>query len=154
MLGESKPMRELKMLLRRYGPTDSPVLIQGESGTGKELVARALHLLSPRRKGPFVPINCGAIPETLLETELFGADRGAFTDAVARPGCFERAATGTIFLDEIGEMTPFAQVKLLRVLDSKICMRVGGTEPINLNIRVLSASNRDLKVIVIGKVII
>ena len=142
------------MLLRRYGPTDSPVLIQGESGTGKELVARALHLLSPRRKGPFVPINCGAIPETLLETELFGADRGAFTDAVARPGCFERAATGTIFLDEIGEMTPFAQVKLLRVLDSKICMRVGGTEPINLNIRVLSASNRDLKVIVIGKVII
>ena len=145
IVGESRPVQEMKALMLQYGPGDAPVLIQGESGTGKELVARALHQLSPRRRGPFVPINCGAIPESLLESELFGAERGAFTDAVSRPGCFEQANGGCIFLDEIGEMSQFAQVKLLRVLESKELTRVGGTERIALNLRVISATNRELQ---------
>ncbi|MBW8003460.1 MAG: sigma-54-dependent Fis family transcriptional regulator, partial [Planctomycetes bacterium] len=144
-IGESQPMRELKGQLLKYGSTDSIVLIQGESGTGKELVARSLHRLSPRRASPFVAVNCGAIPETLLESELFGSEKGAYTDAVTRPGCFEQANEGTLFLDEIGELKPQAQVKLLRILEEKELRRVGGIHRIPLNLRVLSATNRNLK---------
>ena len=145
LVGESPALREVRALLARYGPSDAPVLIEGESGTGKELAAAALHRLSPRREGPLVPVNCGAIPETLLESELFGVERGAYTDAVARPGCFEQAAGGSIFLDEIGEMSLSAQVRLLRVLESKEIVRVGGRQHLPLNIRVLAATNRGLR---------
>jgi len=144
LIGESPPIRELKSLLARYAGSDAPVLIHGESGSGKELAAAALHRLSPRREGLLVAVNCGAIPESLLESELFGAERGAFTDAVSRPGCFERANRGTIFLDEIGELSPAAQVKLLRVLESQELTRVGGTVAVRLNVRVVAATNKDL----------
>jgi DNA-binding NtrC family response regulator len=145
MVGESPPMRELKSLIARYAASDAPVLIEGESGSGKELAASALHKLSPRRQGPLEPVNCGAIPESLLESELFGAERGAYTDAVSRPGCFERANRGTIFLDEIGELAPAAQVKLLRVLEAQELTRVGGTSTVHLNVRVVTATNKDLR---------
>ena len=144
MIGESPPMRELKRLITCYAASDAPVLLLGESGSGKELAGAALHRLSPRRSGPWVPVNCGAIPDTLLESELFGSERGAFTDAVSRPGCFERANRGTIFLDEIGELAPAAQVKLLRVLESQELVRVGGTTTVRLNLRVIAATNKDL----------
>jgi transcriptional regulator with PAS, ATPase and Fis domain len=120
------------------------VLIEGESGSGKELAAAALHKLSPRRQGPLVPVNCGAITESLLESELFGAERGAYTDAVSRPGFFERANRGTIFLDEIGELAAAAQVKLLRVLEAQELTRVGGTATVQLSVRVVAATNKDL----------
>jgi len=145
LVGDSPPMRELKSLIARYAASDAPVLILGESGSGKELVGAALHRLSPRREGPLVAVNCGAIPDSLLESELFGSERGAFTDAVSRPGCFERANRGTIFLDEIGELAPAAQVKLLRVLESQELTRVGGTETVRLNVRVAAATNKDLR---------
>jgi DNA-binding NtrC family response regulator len=144
MVGESPPIRELKSLIARYAASDAPVLIQGESGSGKELAAIALHRLSPRREGPLEPVNCGAIPESLLESELFGAERGAYTDAVSRPGLFERANRGTIFLDEIGELAPAAQVKLLRVLEAQELTRVGGTSTVRLNVRLVAATNQDL----------
>ncbi len=145
LIGESRPLKELKSLAVRYAAADSPVLIQGESGTGKELVAQAVHNLSHRREQKFLALNCGAIPETLLESELFGSERGAYTDATARAGCFERANGGTVFLDEIGEMPLKAQVSLLRVLECKELYRVGGSQAIPLNIRILSATNRDLR---------
>jgi DNA-binding NtrC family response regulator len=145
MVGESPPVRELKTLIARYAPSDAPVLILGESGSGKELCAAALHRLSPRREGPLVTVNCGAIPVSLLESELFGAERGAFTDAVSRPGFFERANRGTIFLDEIGELAVAAQAALLRVLESQELIRVGGTEAVRLNVRVVAATNQDLR---------
>jgi len=145
LIGESKALKELKTLIARFAPGDSPVLIQGESGTGKELAAEAIHRLSPRKEGPFEAINCGAIPETLVEAELFGSEKGAYTDATSRAGCFERADGGTIFLDEIGELPPKAQITLLRVIEFKRIHRVGGTRAIPLNIRILSATNRDLK---------
>ncbi len=145
MIGESPPIRELKSLIARYAASDAPVLIEGESGSGKELAAAALHKLSPRRSGPLEPVNCGAIPESLLESELFGAERGAYTDAVSRPGLFERANRGTIFLDEIGELAPAAQVKLLRVLEAQELTRVGGTSTVRLNVRVVTATNLDLR---------
>jgi len=145
LVGESRALRELKALIGRFAPGDSPVLIQGESGTGKELAAEAIHRLSPRKDGPFEAINCGAIPENLVEAELFGSEKGAFTDATSRAGCFERADGGTIFLDEIGELPPKAQITLLRVIEFKRVQRVGGTRAIPLNIRILSATNRDLK---------
>jgi DNA-binding NtrC family response regulator len=145
LIGESRALKELKSLIGRFAAADSPVLIQGESGTGKELVARALHGLSPRKGGMFQAINCGAIPETLVEAELFGSEKGAYTDATTRAGCFERAGGGTIFLDEIGELPLKAQVTLLRVLEFKELYRIGGTKAIPLNIRVLSATNRNLK---------
>jgi len=145
LIGESRALKELKSLIGRFAAADSPVLIQGESGTGKELVARALHGLSPRKEGTFQAINCGAIPETLVETELFGSEKGAYTGATTRAGCFERADGGTILLDEIGELPLKAQVTLLRVLEFKELYRVGGTKAISLNLRVLSATNRDLK---------
>jgi two-component system response regulator HydG len=145
LIGESAAMREVQRLILRYAPSDSPVLVTGESGTGKELVARSIHGASRRNEGPFVALNCGAIPETLLESELFGAERGAFTDAVSRPGSFEQANGGTLFLDEVGEMPLAAQTRLLRVIEQKELTRVGGARVIALDVRVVSATNREPK---------
>ena len=146
MIGESPRMREVYQLIERVAPTDSTVLIRGESGTGKELAARAIHRNSPRRERPFVAINCAALTETLLESELFGHERGAFTGAVAQKrGQLEMANGGTIFLDEMGEISSALQSKLLRVLQERECMRVGGTRSVALNIRVIAATNKDLQ---------
>jgi transcriptional regulator with GAF, ATPase, and Fis domain len=146
MVGESAPMREVYRRIARVAPTDSTVLITGESGTGKELVARAIHRNSPRAERPFVAINGAAITETLLESELFGHEKGAFTGAVAqKPGKLEIAAGGSVFLDEIGELAPALQAKLLRVLQDKTFERVGGTRPVQVDFRLLAATNRDLK---------
>ena len=145
MVGESTPMREVYRRIARVAPTDSTVLITGESGTGKELVARAIHRNSPRTDRPFVAINCAAITETLLESELFGHEKGAFTGAVAQKrGKLEIAEGGTVFLDEIGELSPALQAKLLRVLQDKTFERVGGTRPVHVDFRLLAATNRDL----------
>jgi transcriptional regulator with GAF, ATPase, and Fis domain len=145
MVGDSPRIREVYQLLSRAAPTDSTVLIEGESGTGKELAARALHRNSPRSGRPFVAINCAAIPADLLETELFGHERGAFTGAVTqKKGRLEVADGGTVFLDEIGELAPALQVKLLRVLQEREFERVGGTRPISVDIRLVAATNRDL----------
>jgi two-component system, NtrC family, response regulator AtoC len=138
-------MREVYKAIGRAAATDEPVLIVGESGTGKELVASALHRHSKRGAGPFVRLNCGALPEGLIESELFGHERGAFTGADRmRPGRFERANGGTIFLDEVGELPALAQAKLLRVLQQHEFERVGGTETLKTNARVVSATHRDL----------
>jgi transcriptional regulator with GAF, ATPase, and Fis domain len=146
MVGESKAMREVYEFVSRVAGRDSTVLISGESGTGKELVARAVHMNSPRVDKPFVAINCAAITETLLESELFGHERGAFTGAVAqKKGKLEVAEGGTIFLDEIGELALPMQAKLLRVLQEREFERVGGTRPIKLDVRLIAATNRDLK---------
>jgi DNA-binding NtrC family response regulator len=145
LAGETPAMRDVKRLVLRYAASDSAVVVLGESGTGKELVARSLHRASHRADGPFVAVNCGAIPDGLAETELFGAERGAFTDAVSRPGSFERAGGGTIFLDEVGELPRRVQVGLLRVLEQKELNRVGGSRAVPLDVRVVSATNRDLK---------
>jgi len=146
MVGKSPPMQRLFELLKKVAPARTSVLISGESGTGKEMVARALHALSPRHEKPFVAVNCGAIPETLLESELFGHVRGAFTGAVAdRPGLFAAADAGTLFLDEIGELSSQMQVKLLRVLQERRVKKVGGTVEEEFDVRVVAASNRDLE---------
>jgi two-component system, NtrC family, response regulator HydG len=146
MIGESARMREVYQIIAKAAPTDSTVLIGGESGTGKELAAQAIHLNSARAAGPFVAINCAALTETLLESELFGHERGAFTGAVAQKrGKLEMAEGGTIFLDEIGELAPPMQAKLLRVLQQREFERVGGTRPIKLDIRLIAATNRDLE---------
>jgi PAS domain S-box-containing protein len=146
IVGISPRMQEIMHRLPVIAVSESNVLIQGESGTGKELVARALHLHSPRRQGPFVAVNCSAIPENLLESELFGHERGAFTGAVTtKSGRFELAKGGTLFLDEIGDLKPELQVKLLRVLEQKTFMRVGGTRKISLEARIVAATNVDLK---------
>lgn len=145
LVGFSPPMREIFSLIRQVAPTSATVLITGESGTGKELAARALHQLSPRRDGPFVAINCAAMPETLIESELFGHEKGAFTGAVERRrGCFELAHGGTLLLDEIGEMPLATQAKLLRVLEERRVRRLGGAREIEVDVRVLAASNRRL----------
>ncbi len=145
MVGASPPMQELYNLVSRLAPNDSAVLITGESGTGKELVARALHRRSPRRKRPFLEINCAAIPATLLESELFGYERGAFTGASRQKrGLLETANGGSVLLDEIGELPVELQSKLLRVLEDKKCTRLGGTTPIALDVRILAATNCDL----------
>jgi two-component system response regulator HydG len=134
------------MRLQRIAPTDATVLIQGETGTGKELVAKAIHQNSPRKKRPFVPLNCAALSEHILESELFGHIRGAFTDASSdRVGKFEYADGGTLFLDEVGDMPIPTQIKLLRVLESGEITRVGSNEPVKVNVRILSATNRDLE---------
>jgi len=146
MLGISPQMQEVFSSIRKVATTEVPVLIVGESGTGKELVAKAIHTNSSRRKCPFVVINCSAIPETLLESELFGHEKGAFTGAhIQRKGRFEMAQGGTLFLDEIGELSLALQVKLLRFLQEQTIERVGGREEISVDARVLAASNKDLK---------
>ncbi len=145
MVGESPAMRDVYKAIGRAAATEEPVLIVGESGTGKELVASALHRHSRRGQGPFVRVNCGALPEGLIESELFGHERGAFTGADrTRPGRFERANGGTIFLDEVGELPASAQAKLLRVLQQREFERVGGTETLKADARVVSATHRDL----------
>jgi transcriptional regulator with GAF, ATPase, and Fis domain len=146
MVGRSPRMRDIYQFINRVAPSDSTVLICGESGTGKELAARAIHNNSPRKTQPFVALNCAAISETLLESELFGHEKGAFTSAVAqKKGFLEVAEGGTIFLDEIGELSPILQAKLLRVLQEREFVRVGGTRPIKINVRFLAATNRDLQ---------
>jgi len=146
IIGASSAMEKLKQTIRTVASTQSTVLVYGESGTGKELVARAVHTCSPRVAEPFVSINCGAFPETLLESELFGYVKGAFTGASQnKRGLFEVADGGTIFLDEIGEMTLTMQVKLLRVLQERTVRPVGGTDEISIDVRVIAATNRDLE---------
>ncbi|MDZ7373457.1 MAG: sigma-54 dependent transcriptional regulator [candidate division KSB1 bacterium] len=145
LVGRSRPMLQLYETIEQVAPTDISVLIIGESGSGKELVARAIHGLSHRRYGPLIIVNCGAIPEGIIESELFGHERGAFTGAVGtRKGYFEAADGGTIFLDEIGEMPLSTQVKVLRVLEGKEFMRVGSTQVRRVDVRVIAATNRDL----------
>ena len=145
LVGSSAPMRMVLDFVEKVADSDSTVLIEGESGTGKELIARMLHFNSMRRERPLVPVNCGAIPETLLESELFGHEKGAFTGAAhTRLGRFELAHGGTIFLDEVGEMSLPLQVKLLRVLQERCFERVGGTRTINVDVRIIAATNQDL----------
>src|SRR5437773_10656740 len=145
LVGNSAPMQRVKEIIAKVAPTDSPVLIEGESGTGKELVAAAIHRLSPRAKGPFIPVNCSAIPEDLLESEFFGHVRGAFSGAVSDAlGLFRGANDGTIFLDEIAELSPGLQVKLLRVLQEMQVRPVGSTKAHSVDVRVIAATNRDL----------
>jgi two-component system response regulator HydG len=146
LLGAAPSFRSALDTLRRAAPTQATVLVTGESGTGKELAARLTHDLSPRARAPFVPLSCAAIPETILESELFGYERGAFTGAVGRKeGRFERAHGGTLFLDEVGEMSPSVQVKLLRVLQDGVVERLGGTQPIQVDVRLVAATNKDLE---------
>ncbi len=146
IIGEDPKLRQVTQQLHRAAGTDATVLLEGESGTGKELFARALHVLSPRADGPFVAINCAAIPDTLLETELFGYEKGAFTGAGNRkPGRFELAHRGTLFLDEIGDLPLTLQAKILRALEEKKFERVGGTQSLVVDVRVVAATNRNLK---------
>jgi len=146
MVGKSKTMKEIYSLIEKVALTDSTVLISGESGTGKEMAARAVHFLSPRRERAFVSLNCGALPENLLESELFGHVKGSFTGAVAtKKGMFEIAEKGTLFLDEVSEMSPWTQVKLLRSLQDKKIRRVGGTEEIPVDVRIIAATNQNLQ---------
>jgi DNA-binding NtrC family response regulator len=146
MVGKSKTMKEIYNLIEKVAVTDSTVLISGESGTGKEMAARAVHFLSSRRERSFVSLNCGALPENLLESELFGHVKGSFTGAVAtKKGMFEIAEKGTLFLDEVSEMSPWTQVKLLRALQDKKVRRVGGTEEIPVDVRIIAATNQNLQ---------
>ncbi len=146
IIGKSKSVDALRKLIEKVAPTRSSVLIIGESGTGKELVARELHDQSAVKSKPFVPVNCGAIPENLIESELFGHKKGSFTGAVAdKPGLFEAANGGTLFLDEIGELPLTMQVKLLRALQERVIRRVGSNEDIRLDVRIVAATNRNLE---------
>ncbi|WP_425619490.1 sigma-54 dependent transcriptional regulator [Anatilimnocola sp. NA78] len=146
IIGESPPMKEIFRLIERAGPSDRAILIQGESGTGKELVAEALHRSSLRAAHPLVAVNCAALPETLLESELFGHEKGSFTGAIAaKQGLFEAADGGTLFIDEIGEMPGSLQAKLLRVLENGALRRVGSIQERKVNVRLLAATNRDLR---------
>ena len=146
LIGQSKAILEVLDLIEKVADTDSTVVISGESGTGKEVIARALHYNSRRRKNPFIPINCAAIPHELLESELFGHEKGAFTGAVnTRIGRLEMANQGTVFLDEIGDMPPSLQVKLLRVLAENEIDRVGGTRSIKIDIRIIAATHQNLE---------
>jgi len=146
LVGKSEAFEQILETVRQVAPTNITVLIFGESGTGKEMVARALHELSPRKNKPMLTVNCGAIPEGILESELFGHEKGSFTGAAdLRKGYFELAEGGTLFLDEIGELPPATQVKLLRVLEGKEFMRVGGNKMFRVNVRMIAATNRDLE---------
>ena len=146
IIAKSKPMRDVFETIQKVAPSNATVLIEGESGTGKELVAKSIHFNSPRRDDPFVAVNCSALAETLLESELFGHEKGAFTGAISsRKGRFELADGGTLFLDEIGELSQNLQVKLLRVIQEKMFERVGGIRPISVNIRIIAATNKILK---------
>jgi two-component system response regulator HydG len=145
LIGNAPSFRAVLDALRQAAPTSATVLLSGESGTGKELAARLLHEFSPRASEPFVPINCSAIPETILESELFGYEKGAFTGATGRKeGRFERAHGGTLFLDEVGEMSPAVQVKLLRVLQDGVVERLGGKQPVQVDVRIVAATNKDI----------
>ncbi|MBI5191674.1 MAG: sigma-54-dependent Fis family transcriptional regulator [Nitrospirae bacterium] len=151
IIGRSRPLLDVVEMVRKAAPTKATILLTGESGTGKELFARAIHHLSPRARGPFVAINCAAIPKDLMESEFFGHEKGAFTGAEARRlGKFELADKGTVFLDEVGEMELNLQAKLLRVLQGESIERVGGSDPITVDVRVVAASNRDLEKAVAG----
>lgn len=146
LVGKSQEIQNVRRMIEQVAPTDANVLVLGESGTGKEVVARNVHFLSKRKDGPFIPVNCGAIPGELLESELFGHEKGAFTGAVSsRKGRFELAEGGTLFLDEIGDMPLQMQVKLLRVLQERTYERVGGTKPIPCNVRIVAATHRNLE---------
>ena len=146
IIGSDFGLKTVMEMVRQVAPLDSPVLLLGETGTGKEVIANAIHYSSPRKDGPFIKVNCGAIPETLLDSELFGHEKGAFTGAISQKrGRFERADKGTIFLDEIGELPLQAQVRLLSVLQTREIERVGGTSPIPVDIRIISATHRDLE---------
>jgi DNA-binding NtrC family response regulator len=143
LVGKSESIRKIFFLIEQVAPSSASVLITGESGTGKELVARTIHKMSPRRERPFVAINCSAIPESLMESELFGHEKGAFTGAASRrQGCFELADTGTLLLDEIGEMPALLQAKLLRVIEERAVRRLGGHNEIEVDVRLLAATNR------------
>ncbi|HSM90122.1 MAG TPA: sigma-54 dependent transcriptional regulator, partial [Desulfobacterales bacterium] len=145
IIGKSKPLRDVFETIQKVAPSNATILLEGESGTGKELVAKAIHFNSPRRDNPFVAVNCSALAESLLESELFGHEKGAFTGAIAsKKGRFELAHGGTLFLDEIGELSANLQVKLLRVLQEKVFERVGGIRPITVDIRVIAATNKTL----------
>ncbi|HET8724473.1 MAG TPA: sigma-54 dependent transcriptional regulator, partial [Anaeromyxobacteraceae bacterium] len=145
MVGSAPAFRAALDTLRQVAPASATVLLSGESGTGKELAARLLHDQSTRASGPFVPVNCAAIPETILESELFGYERGAFTGAIQRKeGRFQRAHGGTLVLDEVGDMSPAVQAKLLRVLQDGVVERLGGTQPVQVDVRIVAATNRDL----------
>ncbi|MCX7965464.1 MAG: sigma-54 dependent transcriptional regulator [Syntrophorhabdaceae bacterium] len=149
IVGAEFGLKEVMNQVLKVAPLSSPVLLIGETGTGKELIANAIHNFSPRNNGPLIKVNCGAIPETLIDSELFGHEKGAFTGAISRQrGRFERANGGTIFLDEVSELPLNAQVRLLRVLQEKEIERVGGTQPIKVDVRVISATNKDLKTLV------
>jgi len=146
LIGQHPLIQKIQVLIKKVTATDATVLVVGESGTGKELAARAIHALSPRADRPFIPINCGAIPAELLESEIFGHERGAFTGAIgARAGMFQLANGGTIFLDEVGEMSPPLQVKLLRVLQDREIRPVGADRTIKVDVRVIAATNKDLQ---------
>ncbi len=146
LVGKTKKMQELFRFIAKIAPTSSTVLIRGESGTGKELIARAIHYHSLRKENPFVPVNCAALPETLLEAELFGHEKGAFTDAgYKKEGMFEVANKGTIFLDEISDMSLQMQAKILRVIQERCFNRLGSTKPIQVDVRIIAATNRDLE---------
>lgn len=149
LIGKSEQIQIVRRLVEQVAPTDATVLILGESGTGKEVVARNVHFLSERKDGPFIPVNCGAIPGELLESELFGHEKGAFTGAIsARKGRFELAEGGTLFLDEIGDMPLQMQVKLLRVLQERMFERVGGNKPLQCNVRIIAATHRNLETMI------
>jgi transcriptional regulator with PAS, ATPase and Fis domain len=144
-VGASRAWREVILRATQVAPTEATTCLQGESGTGKEVIARFIHQRSPRRRGPFIAINCAALPEQLLESELFGFERGAFTGAQqSKPGLIELARNGVLFLDEVTEMTPAAQAKFLRVLQEREFLRLGGTRPVPVNVRIIAATNRDL----------
>ncbi len=146
IIGSDFGLQKVMELVRQVAPIDSPVLLLGETGTGKDVIANAIHKLSPRNANPFIAVNCGGIPDNLVDSELFGHEKGAFTGALSQKrGRFERANRGTIFLDEIGELPLQAQVRLLRVLQDKVIERVGGSSPVNLDIRIIAATNRNLE---------
>jgi transcriptional regulator with GAF, ATPase, and Fis domain len=146
IVGSSEPLRRIQAHIAKVAPTDSTVLITGETGTGKELVARAMHNLSPRSGRPFIRVNCGAIPQSLIGSELFGHEKGAFTGATQqRPGRFELADGGTLFLDEVGELPQETQVALLRVLQEREFERIGGSKPVTVDVRIVAATNRHLR---------